>query len=87
MKREALLKKSSETLEKEMLVHQVQQDKLQLESDLLATQRELGLAKQELLRLKSAQTLSPTNIIKKMDEVAGYEAGIKALEQLKEELF
>jgi hypothetical protein len=53
----------------------------------LATQSALRVAKQELLALKSNQTLSVSDIVKKLDEIEGLEKGEKAILALKQELF
>ena len=67
--------------------HQVAQDELQLQADILETQRQVELKKQELETLKSNQTLQPSKIVACMDELEGYQKGLKALKKLKTELF
>ena len=87
MKRIKLLSQSQENKEEAQLSYQVAQDKLQLESDILATEQAVSVAKQELLALKQAPVLSPANIITKMDEVKGLVAGLSTLKDLRAELF
>ena len=87
MKRLERLGQSSDEKKQAQLSHQVAQDKLQLEADLLETQRQLAIKKQELEDLKSAPVLSAADIIKCSDEIEGLKAGEKAIKELKKELF
>lgn len=87
MKRQERLQQSAQEKEQSQVSHQVSQDKLQAQADLLETQRMVHVKKQELDELKSAQTLSLSRIIKVQDELEGYEKGVKAIEALIKELF
>ena len=87
MKRKTLLNRTDKDRQKEDVSFQLQEDEQQLAADLLETNRQLRQAKRELVELKSAEKLSPSSVIAKQDEVAGLEAGVKALEELKKELF
>lgn len=88
MKRKDLLKKSTEERTKEELDYTLEKDKLQLEADLLETQRDFANAKQKLKALKSeAENFSPAKIVNAMNDVASLEAGLQALNDLKQELF
>lgn len=87
MKRIELLTQSQESREQEELQNQVEQDKLQLKSDQLATQQALAKAKQKLSTLKSAAVLSPANIIAQEVVVDDLDRGLKALNKLEKELF
>lgn len=87
VKRKTLLTKSQEKLEKEQLDHQLAQDKLQLQADLLETQRQLGVKKQELVNAKSASVLEAGKVLSIQDEVKALEAGEQALIDLEKELF
>lgn len=86
-KRMSLLTANKATLEKEEAVHQESQDKLQVESDILATKLSVSTCKKELFQLKSASILSPVSIVGKQTELESYEAGLSALKNLKTELF
>ena len=87
MKYLKLRQKTQDQLSKEQLDYEVEDNKLQLEADLRETQRALSLAKQNLLALKSQKMLSSVAILKEMDNIRGYEEGIKSLEELVKELF
>ena len=73
-------------------IKQITQDKLQ--RDILETELQLSVHKQQLLALKSAGTLSSSSIIGTQDVIKGtqyvikgYKAGLKALKALEKELF
>ena len=85
MKRLELL--TQEKTAQEAAEYQVQQDQLQLQADLLETNRQLNAAKRELVEAKSASTLSVSSIIAIQDRIAGLEAGVKAIKALEKELF
>lgn len=87
MKRTDRLQQSATAKEQAGVSFQVQQDKLQAQSDLLATQQKVQSKLQELDELKSAPKLSLPEIIKVQDELEGYEKGAKAIEKLIKELF
>ena len=87
MKRLQLLTQTSTEKEAQQLSLQVQQDKLQAQADLLETEKQVLLKQQELEDLKSAKTLSLTDIIKVQDELKGYQQGVKAINALIKELF
>lgn len=61
--------------------------KLQLQGDLLETQRKARLAQQELDELKSMYPLPVQEIVNKKDEVRAYNAGIADIQALQAELF
>ena len=87
MKRQERLQQSTQEKEQSQVSHQVAQDKLQAQADLLETQRMVSVKKQELDELKSAPTLSLSRIVQVQDELEGYEKGVKAIEALIKELF
>lgn len=87
MKRVDRLNQTSTSKEEAQVSHQVQQDKLQAQSDLLETQRQVSIYQQKLEDLKSAKVLSVSDIIKCQNDLDGYAAGEKAIEKLIKELF
>ena len=87
MKRAQLLQQDEQTKSLQELAAQLSLDKLQLEADLVETKSALSRSEQKVLRLKSADILSPTEIVNGMGEIEGFKAGLKALNDLKKELF
>ena len=74
-------------MSKDNAVNLAAQNKLQLQSDLLATQRALMSERDKLESLKSAEQLSGADLVSKMDDVESLEKGEKALKVLIGELF
>ena len=81
------IKKSPEEQLTESQEYQASQNRLQLESDLLATRQELKLKERELDQLLSAEILSTYDIILYQDNIEGLEKGQSAIKKLIEELF
>jgi len=73
-----------EATEKEVL-YAVEDSKLQLQSDILATKRALDSKSIELENAKTSYPLDTKLIISLTNEVEAYEDGIKKLESLKKE--
>jgi hypothetical protein len=67
--------------------YQASQNKLQLESDQLATQQALSSKRRELNQLLKAGTLSTVDIIACKDAIESLEKGSKAVKELIDELF
>ena len=76
---------SEETTQSE-LEFMVEDTKLQLESAINATKRDLAKAKNVLSELKTSYPLPIQNLMEAKVEVESLEAGLKDLEALKEEL-
>lgn len=83
--KEKKLLTQDETAEKEV-VFMVEETKLQLQSDVLATKRDLEKAKAKLASLKNDYPLNPQAIIEVQLNVESLEDGLKRLENLSEEL-
>ena len=77
---------SSEEQSQKEVSRAVENAKLQLQSDILATQSALEDKKQELEDAKTTYPLSAINIVNLMTEVEGLEDGLKKLKALQEEL-
>lgn len=67
--------------------YKADQAKLQLQSDLLETQRLLGEKKQALEEAKGASPLNTQTIVTLAGEVDGLEKGVEYLKNLSKELF
>ena len=87
MKRLKRLQKDQSTMDNASRKHQVAQDELQLQADLLETKRQLSIKEQELEALKDADKLSPADVIKCQDDIKALEAGVQALVDMQKELF
>ena len=74
-----------ETVEKEVQF-MVEETKLQLQSDILATKRDLEKAKANLASLKNDYPLNPQAIIEVQLNVESLEDGLKRLDTLSNEL-
>ena len=74
-------------LDQAQLEYENQQNKLQLESDLLATQQKVNEVKKELQALYLKPKLSSSDILAKRNELIEYENGYKELKKLIAELF
>lgn len=59
-----------------------EQNRLQVQSDLLATRRDLSNAEKKLAKEYSKDTISSTAIIMAKQDVASYKEGIEELEAL-----
>ena len=77
---------SSEEQSQKEVSRAVENAKLQLQSDILATQSALEDKKQELDDAKTTYPLRSINIVNLMTEVEGLEDGLKKLKALQEEL-
>lgn len=86
-KYEKSLLKSQEEKDQEGVSFKVKEAELTLQSDILATQKSLGKAKQRLTEAKEAYPLNTPEIQSAKSSVEGLEEGLKFLEALKEELF
>lgn len=67
--------------------YQVEQAKLQLASDILATQQSVMNASNRVDQLKGQFPLQSAGIISAQGDLAGYEQGLKMLRALESELF
>jgi len=81
------LTKDKAVVEAEQFAQTDAEQALQLDSDILATQKALTSAKRKVNTLKSAVPLSGAAIIDALDEVASLEKGLTMLKELKNELF
>ena len=77
---------SSEEQSQKEVSRAVENAKLQLQSDILATQSALEDKKQELDDAKTTYPLSAINIVNLMTEVEGLEDGLMKLKALQKEL-
>ena len=77
---------SSEEQSQKEVSRAVENAKLQLQSDILATQSALEDRKQELDDAKTTYPLRSIDIVNLMTEVEGLEDGLKKLKALQEEL-
>ena len=77
---------SSEEQSQKEVSRAVENAKLQLQSDILATQSALEDKKQELDDVKTTYPLKSIDIVNLMTEVEGLEDGLKKLKALQEEL-
>ena len=77
---------SSEEQSQKEVSRAVENAKLQLQSDILATQSALEDKKQELDDAKTTYPLRSITIVNLMTEVEGLEDGLKKLKALQEEL-
>lgn len=67
--------------------YQVEQAKLQLASDILATQQSVMNASKRVDQLKGHFPLQSADIISAQGDLQGYEQGLKMLRALESELF
>ena len=77
---------SSEEQSQKEVSRAVENAKLQLQSDILATQSALEDKKQELDDAKTTYPLNAITIVNLMTEIEGLEDGLKKLKALQEEL-
>jgi len=84
--KERLLQSDQEKAQEDVQF-QVKQAELQLEADMLATQKSLAESEKTLAILKSSFPLQPDDIVETAGQVAELKAGLKFLEDLKKELF
>lgn len=82
-----LREKTAEELSQEQLLWDIQDNKLQLEADVRATERQLLTEEVVLTQLKSRNTLSTQDIISQMDVIKGLRDGLGSIKELLEELF
>lgn len=66
---------------------QEEEAKLQLASDILATQQSISKSERQLEALKNIFPLDVKGIIASQDEILLYKEGLKSLKKLQEELF
>ena len=77
---------SQEETNSQEVAFAVEDAKLQLQSDILATKKSLEAKKSELQDAKTAYPLNVEKIISLSSEIEGYEDGLKKLKSLQEEL-
>lgn len=65
----------------------VQESKQNVEGDILATNKEIFKVERELEDLKCQKPLNPRLVVEKQQELKALQNGLKALEDLKAELF
>lgn len=78
---------SQEEKDQQVLQHEVKQAELQLQSDILATELSVSNAEQAVESAKSSPNFSSTNIITAQDDLDSAKRGLKALLDLRSELF
>lgn len=78
---------SAEEQEEKVLQFQEREMGLQLQSDILATERSLEAKKQSLFKEKSRYPLDSQSIINLQIEIEGLEDGLNRLKVLSKELF
>ena len=76
---------SSEDLDQKAIEFAVNEAKLQLSADILATEKSLASKKSELADAKCTTPLNATNIVNLQIEVEGLEDGLKRLHNLAKE--
>ena len=81
------LQKSAEEKSQEELSYKVEQAKLQLQADKLATKKSLAEAKKNLDAKYTSDIFSPKDIVQLKDSIESLEKGLAALETLESELF
>lgn len=82
-----LKQKGSPAEQEQQLQDQAAEAKLSLESDILATSKALRSADAALREAKSAVPFSASTVVEKADALEALKKGLKALEELKAELF
>lgn len=82
-----LISKSKSDLDKEQLELFEEESKQNVDGDILATKKEIASTKRELLDKKSQKPLNPKEVVKISQKLIGLQNGLKALEDLKAELF
>lgn len=87
MTRLQLLQMSKENQEATQLAFTVANDKLQMESDILATRMQVEKLTAKVLALKSAPSLSSSEILGAQSELEGFQNGLVSLQALFAELF
>ena len=87
LKYRELLQKSSEDRKEEEIRFQEESAKLQLSSDILATEKSLANAKRERLDLLVRPEFDSATIIRKDVEIESLQDGIKRLKALQTDLF
>lgn len=87
LKYKDLLAQSEEEISKDDLVYKVRQSELQLQADILETERQLVKCKGDLAVLKRTYPLSPGLISSKAEEIESLEKGLAFLDEIKSELF
>jgi len=81
------IQKTNEQLAQADAEFRNEENRLQLESDLLATRKTIAQAKRELEELKGKNKLVYQDILDKQATIRSYEAALAELEELREELF
>jgi predicted CopG family antitoxin len=82
-----LISQSAEASKKEELEFVAEEAGQQLDSDILATKKEIKRLNRDLVALKKNMPLNPQSCVDKMTSIKQHEAGLAALEALKSELF
>ena len=84
---EKLLKQSQAEKDTQEIQFQVEEVHQQLQSDILATKRELAKANRELFKAKSSYPFNAQKVIDAQMNIESFENGLQRLEALVEELF
>ena len=87
LKYKELLQQSAQERESQDLQFVVENAKLQLQSDKLATQQKVSELTRKVNDLKRAEPISFQAILSAQDELRGYIEGLARLEDLEKELF
>lgn len=82
-----LYQQSQQELDQQVMYHEVELAKLQLQSDILATKQSLAKAEMDFTNSKIAIPFNAVNIINAKNNITALKAGLKELEALQEELF
>lgn len=87
LKYHELLHQSQQDRDSQDIQFEVDQARLQLESDILATKQSLGDANKALIKAKSARPFKSSVVADCIKEIRELEDGLKIAEDLKAELF
>ena len=87
MKYKTRVKKSAQQVEQVQLDHDVEQSKLQVQADLLATKLTLSKEEAKLDKLKSARPFSLSAVVEQTQVVNDYKEGLKIADEIVAELF
>lgn len=87
MKYKVRVKQSQQDIEAKQLDHDVAQSKLQVQSDLLATELNLSKEEAKLDALKSARPFSLAAVVEQTNVVEDYKKGLELAKTIVAELF
>ena len=87
MKYKTRVKKSAQQVEQVQLDHDVEQSKLQVQADLLATKLTLSKEEAKLDKLKSARPFSLSAVVEQTQVVNDYKEGLSIADAIVAELF